>query len=162
MQNTEIERKWLMDGFPPLEAASEEEMEQGYLSFAPAVRIRKTVKAGGAEHWLTIKGGEGLCRTEVELPLDAGQYEALRELLAAPPAFKRLRRYRLESGHELEGNRVDEGEEGEFFYAEVEFASEAAAHAFAPPAFLGREVTGEPGYSMAAHCRQKLEKQGAL
>ena len=155
MENVEIERKWLMDGFPPLEAGSEEEMEQGYLSFAPAVRIRKTVKAGQAEHWLTIKGGEGLRRTEVELPLDAGQYQALYGLLAAPSAFKRLRRYRLADGRELEASRVDEGEESEFYYAEVEFPSEEEACAFVPPAFLGREVTGLPGFSMAAYCRQK-------
>jgi adenylate cyclase len=30
--------------------------------------------------------------------------------------------------------------------AEVEFESEAAAEAFTPPPWLGRDVTDEPGY----------------
>jgi adenylate cyclase len=34
--------------------------------------------------------------------------------------------------------------------AEVEFASEEAAAAFAPPAWLGREVTGDPRYANRA------------
>ncbi len=155
MEFQEIERKWLMEGYPALPAQSESEMEQGYLSFSPAVRIRKTVQAGQAAYWLTIKGGGGLQRTEVELPLTAAQYEALHGLLAAPSATKRLRCYRLEGGQILECSCVDEGQPGEFYYAEVEFPSAEAARGFAPPAFLGREVTEEPGYTMAAYCRRK-------
>lgn len=157
MSHQEIERKWLMDGFPELPHHSEEFQQQGYLSFGPAtVRLRKTEYAGAAaQYWLTIKGGGGLQRTEVELPLDVGQFAALWPLLAGPGATKRLRRYRLPGGQELECSLVDEGEAGAFYYAEVEFASLAEAEAFAPPAWLGREVTGTPGYSMAEHCRQK-------
>ncbi len=155
MAFTEIERKWLMEGFPVLIAESESEMEQGYLSFGPAVRIRKTVCGGQTAFWLTIKGGGTLQRTEVELPLSEAQYGALCGLLAAPPAHKRLRRYPLEGGLVLECSCVDEGQPGEFYYAEVEFPSVAQAQNFVPPAFLGREVTEEPGYTMADHCRRK-------
>lgn len=155
MENREIERKWLMDGFPPLEAEAELQMEQGYLSFSPAVRIRKVQRDGKAAWWLTIKGKGTLTRTEVELQLDAGQYEALRGLLAAPTARKRLRRYTLPNGLVLECSHVDEGEPDAFYYAEVEFDSEEEAKRFEAPPWLGREVTEEPGYTMAAFCRRK-------
>ena len=44
----EIERKWMVKGWPeglPLQA--EYEMEQGYLSVKPTVRIRRESKQGG-------------------------------------------------------------------------------------------------------------------
>lgn len=137
MECQEIERKWLMEGFPPLPIQAESEMEQGYLSFAPAVRIRKAVRNGVAEWRLTIKGGGTLCRTEVELPLTAVEYAALQGLLAAPSATKCLRLYSLEGGATLECSCVDQGKAEEFYYAEVEFDSEEEAHAFQPPAFFG-------------------------
>ncbi len=155
MKNKEIERKWHIDAFPPLVHESEEKMEQGYLSFAPAVRIRKTEKQNTTDYWLTVKGGEGLCRTEVELPLEASQYRALKALLTVPVAQKRLRRYRLPGGEELECSVVDENEPTAFFYAEVEFASLKEAEQFLAPSFLGRELTHEAGQSMAAYCRRK-------
>ena len=161
MENIEIERKWLMDGYPSLAAQGELWQEQGYLCFSPAVRIRKTVREGCAFYTLTVKGGDGLVRTEVELPLEAGQYEALRGLLCTPTARKEMRLYRLPGGHLLECSSVDEGEPGAFFYAEVEFKSEAEANAFTPPPFFGREVTREPGYTMAAYCRRKAQRLGA-
>ena len=54
----------------------------------------------------------------------------------------------------LEVNQVDAGQPGEFFYAEVEFATEDAARAWQPGALAGyleNEVTGTPGESMAAY-----------
>ncbi len=159
MKQLEIERKWLMEGFPPLPAETESEMEQGYLSFEPStVRIRKTVQAGQASFWLTIKGKGTLQRVEVETLLEQGQYEALLGLLVAPPARKRLRTYRLENGETLECSVVDEGEATAFYYAEVEFDTVEQAQKFTPPSFLGREVTEQPGFSMAAYCKSKAEK----
>lgn len=156
--NTEIERKWLLDGFPDLPVQMEAEVEQGYLSFVPAtVRIRKRWQGGGVQCWLTIKGKGTLTRTEVELPLAESQYDALLPLVVAPTARKKYRTYRLPGGETLECSLVDEGEATSFYYAEVEFPSEAAARAFQPPAFLGREVTEEPGYTMAAYSRRKGE-----
>ncbi|MFV0351023.1 MAG: CYTH domain-containing protein [Oscillospiraceae bacterium] len=88
MSTVEIERKWLMADFPPISWNREEHMEQGYISFSPAVRIRKTVKEEKTDYWLTIKGKGTLSRTEVETPITQEQYEALLPLLAAPPATK--------------------------------------------------------------------------
>lgn len=155
--NKEIERKWLMDAFPPGEAESASVMEQGYLSFGPpaTVRIRSDEWAGETGYTLTIKGGGTLSRAEVEVPLDRGQYEALRPLLAAPAVHKEQRRYALPGGQVLEANLVDEGEPTAFYYAEVEFESEEEAATFVPPAYLAREVTQEPGHTMAAYTRRK-------
>ena len=49
--------------------------------------------------------------------------------------------YALPGGLTLECSLVDEGEPTAFYYAEVEFASEAEAKAFTPPAWMGRMVT---------------------
>ncbi|MDL2219732.1 hypothetical protein LJC04_05315 [Ruminococcaceae bacterium OttesenSCG-928-O06] len=160
MEHVEIERKWLMDGFPDLPVASEVEIQQGYLAFEPVtVRVRKaTLHAGEKSYttWrLTVKGQGTLARAEVEVDMDEEQYEALLGLLAAPAANKLLRYYALPDGYHLECSLVDEGQPTAFYYAEVEFDSIEEANAFVPPPFLGREVTEEPGHSMAAYCRRK-------
>lgn len=157
MKNIEIERKWLVEGFPDLPMLGESEMEQGYLSHGVnTVRIRKTVQQGQTEYWLTIKGDGGLERVEVETPLREDQYRALSGLLVCPCATKRLRTYQLDGGLVLECSLVDEGKPGSFYYAEVEFDSLEAARAFRPMVFLRQEVTGKPGYSMAEYCLSKL------
>ena len=44
----EIERKWLIDGFPAgLPLLKEARVRQGYISTAPVVRIRESVNADG-------------------------------------------------------------------------------------------------------------------
>lgn len=156
MEHMEIERKWLMDAFPNLSVCSECRMEQVYLAFVPnTVRVRKKLDATGESYKLTIKGKGTLQRTEVELPLDAGQYNALAALAAAPAAAKLLRTYTLPGGETLECSLVDEGQPTAFYYAEVEFGSVEAAQRFTPPPYLGREVTEEPGWTMAEYCRRK-------
>ena len=45
--------------------------------------------------------------------------------------------------------------DGAFFYAEVEFPTVEAARAFTPPAFLGREVTEEAGFSMSDYWKTR-------
>lgn len=156
MNNTEIERKWSMDGFPPLPMNTESEMEQGYLCFAPStVRIRKATQNGQSSYWLTIKGKGTLRRTEVETPLQQDQYDALATLLTAPMVRKKLRTYTLPGGHTLECSLVDEGEPTSFFYAEVEFETIEQANLFVSPSFLGRDITEEPGQTMAAYARRK-------
>ncbi len=155
----EVERKWLCSGFPDLDHESEEIQWQGYLSLQPAIRIRKIEKNDEKMYWLTIKGKGTISRTEVECPISENQFEELGGLLATPMAQKRLRRYNLQGGHVLECSVVDEKEDGEFYYAEVEFSSEEEAMAFDAPDFLGREVTFEPGYTMAEYCQSKVKNK---
>lgn len=156
INQVEVERKWLMDGYPDLPMDKEVLQWQAYLCFEPVtVRIRRITGEGWAHYLLTIKGKGTISRTEVELPLEAEQFEALAALAVAPSATKRLRYYKLPGGHTLECSLVDEDEKTAFYYAEVEFESEQQAAEFEPLAFFGQEVTHQPGYTMAAYCRKK-------
>lgn len=162
MQHIEIERKWLVEGFFDLPEISHSVQEQGYLAWGKnTVRIRKTVQEGAPPvYMLCIKGPGALARVEIELPLTAQQYTDLAGLLPLPPIKKQHKTYRLPGGETLECSLVDEGTPTAFYYAEIEFISEAAARAFQPPAYLKREVTGLAGYSMAAYYRQKIAGRG--
>ncbi len=147
---TEIERKFLIDGFPtdlPLICALQ--VYQGYLSLEPEVRLRRAVRDGqDADYYLTIKCGHGLIRREVELALTSAQFEALSGMVSAPFISKDFRVYRLPSGLELECSLVDKGRDTAFLYAEIEFPTVEAASAFTPLPLFRREVTEDPAYRM--------------
>ena len=152
----EIERRWLVAGWPGLPPAAVIEMDQGYFAVRPAVRIRREAERGGDTRFvLCFKGRGGLVREELELPVTAEQYARLKALLTGPMIETEQRRYPLPGGLTLEVNCVDSDRDTGFFYAEVEFPDEAAALAWAPPAelagYLSRETTGQPGESMAAY-----------
>ncbi|MBQ2721148.1 MAG: hypothetical protein IJF23_06395 [Clostridia bacterium] len=145
----EIERKFLIDRFPeslPLE--SECEMRQIYISVMPTVRARSK-KVGDKETFrLTVKGSGELCREEIETSVTKEQFEALCRVAEKEPIRKLKRCYKLSDGLLLECSLVDEGTENEFMYAEVEFESVAAAEAFVPPDYLGKEVTYDNSWKM--------------
>ncbi len=155
MATIEIERKWLIEGFPSLKPSAHVMVEQSYISFAPAVRLSKRVREEGTIYKLTIKSHGLLSRTEVEFKMSREEYEALLPLAPIPPVRKNMRYYNIAGGHVLECSLVDEGEPTQFYYAEVEFDSEEAANAFEPPEYLGRELTHEEGQSMAAYYKKK-------
>jgi CYTH domain-containing protein len=154
----EIERKFWLDAFPEhLPLVRRLQTWQGYLYTDPnEVRIRKSVEedTGRTYYRLCIKSGGDLSRTEVETALSAEQFEQLCGLLEPGKKLihKDYRAYRLEEGLVLECSIVDDGA---FSYAEVEFESEAAAKAWQPPAFLGRETTYERGYKMKHYWRDR-------
>ncbi len=152
----EIERRWLVDGWPQLTPAAVLHMEQGYFSIRPAIRIREEALQGGnTAYVLCFKGGAGLVREEIEVEVDRDRYVRLRAMLGKPMIQKEQRRYLLPGGLTLEVNAVDPQLDTGFFYAEVEFPSEAAALTWTPPeelhVYLSHEVTGQPGESMAAY-----------
>ena len=67
----EIERRWLVDGWPQLTPAAVLHMEQGYFSIRPAIRIREEALQGGnTAYVLCFKGGAGLVREEIEVEVD--------------------------------------------------------------------------------------------
>ena len=86
----EIERKYLVDlrGID-IEAYPSKELEQGYLSTIPVVRVRRE----GDEYYLTYKSGNGLVRVEENLPLTKESYEHL--LTKADGYVITKRRYRI-------------------------------------------------------------------
>ena len=126
----EIERKWMVNGWPeqPLPLKEEFAMRQGYISVRPTVRIREEALTGGETKYI-------LCK----------------------PLIPKLRRsYQLPDGMVLEVNHVDEGQPTEFWYAEVEYPTVEAARAWQPEAFglgdyLNDDVTDQPGQSMGAY-----------
>ena len=154
----EIERKWLVEGLPPLGAPDQIfQMDQGYLSVRPTVRIRREALEGGATRLvLCIKGAGGLSRREVEMELTPVQFGELEEMVGKPLIPKTQWRYPLPGDLTLEVNQVDKGRPTAFWYAEVEFPTEEAALSWDPAAaglgeYLSHEVTGQKGQSMGEY-----------
>lgn len=146
----EIERQFLIEKFPDLPEVYSAQVWQGYLSTAPVVRIRKfSSPDGGDRYELTVKGKGTLVRAEVNIPIDAAQYEEMSGLLKKVPIHKDYHVYELSDGLKLECSAVDAGTDHGFMYAEVEFPSVEAANQFVPPPFLGREVTEARDFSMS-------------
>ena len=155
----EIERKWLVGGWPAgLPLVEEFTMRQGYISVAPTVRIREEAKTGGETAWvLCFKSAGGLAREEIERPIDQALFDELAAKIIAKPLIEKVRRtYLLPDGRHLEVNHVDAGQPSAFWYAEVEYPTVAEAEAWTPAgaalaAYLADEVTGQPGQSMGAY-----------
>ncbi len=158
----EIERKWRTDGWPQgLEEVRRIVMRQGYITTVPTVRIRSEESGGQCQYVLCFKGKadpQGLAREEIETCIDPELFARLEAFIGKPLIEKEQRRYALADGLVLEVNQVDRGQPGEFFYAEVEFASLEQAQAWQPEEklndYLSREVTGQRGESMAAYWQQ--------
>jgi adenylate cyclase len=151
----EVERKFLLTVRPDgLGARKSSRIEQGYLALDPRgaeVRVRRTAGA----HTLTVKSGAGLVRGEAEVALSADDFDRLWPLTAGRRVVKT--RYLVPLAEELTAEvDVYEGALEGLLTAEVEFADEAAAHAFAAPAWMGEDVTGDARYA-----NQTLAVEGA-
>ena len=152
----EIERKWLIEGFPEdagLPCIKRAAVRQGYIATAPVVRIRESVSESGTRYVLCFKGKGTLAREEIETDIDRETFEKLCVFTGKDLVTKRYRVYALPGGEQLEVSLVDEGRATAFYYAEVEFPTQAAAHAFVPPDFLGEEKTEDPAFSMSRYWR---------
>ena len=115
------------------------------------MRIRR--RAGQA--WLTVKSGGGRVRVEEEIEIDADRFERLWPLTEGLRIEKT--RYEIDAGDGriIELDVYGGGLDG-LVTAEVEFDSEEAAEAFAPPAWLGDDVTEDVRYK-----NQRLARDGA-
>ncbi|HET9074546.1 MAG TPA: CYTH domain-containing protein [Solirubrobacteraceae bacterium] len=138
---TEIERKWLVPALPAeLAGLSGERIRQGYIVIgAEGDEVR--VRENESRAMLTVKSGHGLVRAETEIELSAEQFAALWETTAGRRVAKR--RINLPEGVDVDV--YDEDLSG-LIVAEVEFASEAAAHDFTAPDWFGAEVTEDRRY----------------
>jgi CYTH domain-containing protein len=137
----EVERKFLVAEPPD---GSESEIEQGYVAIDGDREVRVRMRDGAAT--LTVKAGGGLDRFELELALDAAAYAELRAQCGQRVVRKRRRVVPLDGALRAEVD-VYEGALAGLAVVEVEFPSVGASEAFAPPAWFGREVTGEDAYS---------------
>jgi CYTH domain-containing protein len=145
----EIERKFLLSGVPPtMRFARREPIRQGYLALDGDTEVRLRITPKGAV--LTIKAGRGGVRVEEEIALGTRQAEALWELTEGRRLQKSRRRVRLAAtgGADLVAE-VDEygGALDGLVVVEVEFPDEQAARGFEPPAWFGRELTGDWRYA---------------
>jgi CYTH domain-containing protein len=149
----EIERKFLVARRPdPLPEG--QAIEQGYLAVAPdgtEVRIRR--RAGRST--LTVKSGPAHVRVEEEIEIDDRRFEALWALTEGRRIAKVRHLVPLGDDLTAEVDVYADALAG-LLVAEVEFASERASRDFAPPDWLGTEVTGDARYA-----NQSLALQGA-
>lgn len=147
----EIERKFLLTETPEwLEDCNSNPIQQGYIALEADTEVR--IRRHGGDHSLTIKRGRGLARTEVELGLDEARFEALWSLTEGRRVSKR--RHLVPHGDlNLEVDIYDDDLAG-LRVAEVEFSSIETSERFAPPPWLGLEVTDDDRYknrSLAEH-----------
>ena len=111
------------------------------------VRLRISSRAA----IFTVKAGDGLARTEVELTLDRADADTL-----WPHTNGRIEKTRsyidLDGGHVAEVDHYAGDLDG-LVTVEVEFESVEQAERFEPPAWFGREVTGDHRWSNASLSR---------
>lgn len=144
LEPQEIERKFLVRELPEgLLPEQGEEISQGYLAIGTdgtEVRLRKR----GDKYYQTVKTAGDAVRNEWEIEMAKEQFESLW------PASdgKRLEKTRYKIPYEDVVIELDifGGQLTGLEVAEVEFASEAAAAEFIPPAWLGEDVTAEKSF----------------
>lgn len=143
----EIERKFLVTDIPAAAGGAPfAALRQGYLAIAPRGSVR--IRAEDDRFTLTVKRGSGLVREEYEVPLEAGQFEALWPATEGQRVEKR--RYRIDHGTFTIELDVFGGPLVGLMLAEVEFGSVEAASAFEPPVWFGAEVTTDGRYTNAS------------
>lgn len=144
----EIERKFLLGELPGrLAGRSGQRISQGYLSNADGAEIR--LRRAGERSLLTVKTGAGEVREEVEVELDGELFDSLWPLTEGRRLLKTRLLESLGGGLSAEIDVYDGGLRG-LVVAEVEFETPEASREFAPPSWLGEEVTGDPRYANRA------------
>ena len=148
----EIERKFLVKRLPPgANGLSGEPIRQGYV-IATKDGIELRVRQKRDRYFQTIKMGEGLSRTEIELELTQDQFRRLWPSTEGRRVSKT--RYRLPVGtYTAELDRFD-GDLAGLLLVEVEFPSVEASRQFSPPDWFGEDVTEDGRYKnkyLAAH-----------
>ncbi|MBP3235073.1 MAG: CYTH domain-containing protein [Eubacterium sp.] len=134
----EIERKYLIKSIPyNLTDYESHEIEQGYLSTSPVVRIRKK----DSNHILTIKSDGLIMRHEIEKDLTSQEYEELSTMVKGNLITKT--RYKIPYDiYTIELDIFHKAFEG-LIYAEVEFKDIDSARSFKAPDYFGKDVTEE-------------------
>ena len=133
----EIERKYLVKNIPGnLKYFPCRSMEQGYLSTAPVIRIRKDQD----RYELTYKSKGLMIREEYNLPLTADAYGHLLKKIDGRLIKKDRYMIPLKDGLTAELDVFKE-ELAPLVLAEVEFPDEESARAFTPPDWFGEDVT---------------------
>ena len=129
----EIERKYLIHTLPDDYASfPHKEIEQGYLSTDPVVRIRKA----DDDYILTYKGSGLMVREEYNLPLNQDAYLHLRKKADGILIHKIRYKIPYQQKYTI----------APLMLAEVEFDSEDEANNFTPPEWFSEDVTFSTKY----------------
>jgi CYTH domain-containing protein len=148
----EHERKFLIDVIPELRSTGTE-LRQAYLAIDGTVAVR--VRDAGADGCtLTVKGGRGAIRTELEWPISRQHFDAAWAISADRRVHKT--RYRLPLDDYVAELDVFGDDLDGLVVVEVEFDSAESLSGFVPPRWFGREVTDDDRYtnaSLAVHGR---------
>lgn len=146
----ETERKFVVGEPPPAGVLGPGTvLRQGYLAEDGDVQVR--LRMAGDRATLTVKAGRGLRRTEVELPVALAEADELWPLTEGRRVEKV--RHRVAVGRWVAEVDVYDGPLAGLCTVEVEFRDGDDAARFEPPAWFGREVTGQPGWDNAALAR---------
>jgi adenylate cyclase len=140
----EIERKFRVARVPD-DVGEGAPLRQAYVAVEDGVEVR--VRSDGDHHVLTVKGGRGLERAEVELAVDADAFAELWAL--AGDRHLEKTRHRIPVGDRTAELDLYTGGLAGLAVVEVEFPTREAAEAFEPPDWFGAELTGRPGWSNA-------------
>lgn len=151
----EIEKKFLIQSLKDVPGDISDykyhDLEQGYLSTEPVVRVRKEDDT----YYLTYKGSGMLVREEYNLPLTKESYEHLVKKADGIVIKKRRYLIPLDGGLTCELD-VFHGKYEGLLLAEVEFSSEEEANAFVPPAWFDTEVTYDSRYHNSNMSKAKI------
>ena len=142
---SEIERKFLVASRPS-DLQPGEPLQQAYIAVDGPTEVR--IRATNTRCTLTVKGGHGLERTEVDTAIERGVFDELWPLARGRQIDKV--RHRVDVGAHTAEVDIYAGALAGLEVVEVEFASVDDANRFEPPSWFGRELTGEPGWSNAS------------
>lgn len=140
---TEIERKFLVEGDAWRTLATRSvAIRQAYLTRFDAMTVRVRI-VDDAKAFLTIKSPQlGPVRSEFEYSIPVGDAHAL--IAARTGLLIEKRRHIVQLGNDGFEIDVFEGAHAGLVIAEIELPDASAA--FERPAWLGKEVTGDPRY----------------
>jgi adenylate cyclase len=148
----EIERKYLVAELPEnLEQYQYKQIEQGYLCHNPTIRIRKS----NENYILTYKSKLGLepigehgpnVNHEVELPLTEEAYQTLKAKTDGNMVFKTRYLIPLKERYVAELD-IFKGLLQNLVLVEVEFPDIESADVFQPPAWFGKDVSGDKRFT---------------
>lgn len=139
----EIERKFLIEQLPAnldLSIYPQKEIQQGYLSTSPVVRIRKS----NDKYILTYKGEGLLSREEHNLALTKESFEHLKSKIDGILIEKT--RYVIPYMDKFIELDIFKNSLAPLMLAEIEFSSEEEALSSPVPTWFSREVTYEQTY----------------
>lgn len=142
----ERERTFLVADMPELPDAGTR-IRQGYLALDGDVQVRVRDREGERRS-LTVKGGRGASRTEVEVTIGIERFDELWPLTTGRRIDKT--RYVIPLGGADAELDVFAGDLAGLVLVEVELDSDEAMAAFEPPPWFGREVTDDDRYSNAS------------